>query len=170
VTSIIMSSESSLTSVVSIPHYVEKWVRLDDHPLAQLHSKFWGTSMQEEEEAWRAKERLTPAPSDNNRKPNEKPGNGTDESEDAEDDDDDDDDDDIIPGCYVLEINNDAIGIKRIWVRVSVFPLGKMSGVFTNMIGRIYPYLRLPCRILRPGNKSEGYSAIGCRHWTTWHR
>jgi len=67
--------------------------------------------MQEEEEAWRAKERLNPAPgpSDNNRKPNENPGNGTDESED--------DDDDITPGCYVLDINNDALRFKRIWIR-----------------------------------------------------
>jgi hypothetical protein len=144
-----MSSESSLTSVVSVPQCVEKWVRLDGHPLAQLHSRFWGTSMQEEEEAWRAKERLNAAPagpSDNNRKPNENPGNGTDESED--------DDDDITPGCYVLDINNDAIRIKRIWIRVSVFLLGDLSGVFTNMIGRIYPHLQLPGRILRPDNKS----------------
>jgi hypothetical protein len=112
-----MSSESSLTSVVSIPEFLEKWKRVADHnPLAQLHSRFWGTSMQEEEEAWRA----------NNRKPNENVGNGIDESEDDEDD-------DIIPGCYVLDINNDAICIKRIWVRVSVFLLGKTSGVFTNM-------------------------------------
>lgn len=27
-----------------------------------------------------------------------------------------DDDGDIIPMCYVLDINNDAIGIKSIWV------------------------------------------------------
>lgn len=100
-----MSSESSLTSVVSIPEFLEKWERVADHnPLAQLHSRFWGTSMQEEEEAWRA----------NNRKPNENLGNGIDES----------DDDDIIPGCYVLDINNDAIWIKSIWVRVSVFLIG----------------------------------------------
>jgi hypothetical protein len=144
-----MSSESSLTPVVSVPQYEKKWERLDDHPLVQLHSRFWGTSMQEEEEAWRAKEGLTAAPgsSDNNRKPNEKPGNGTDKSE---------DDGDITPGCYVLDINNDAINIKRLWVSVSVFLLGKMSGVFTNMTGRIYPDLRLPSQILRPENKSEG--------------
>src|SRR6266576_5111696 len=137
-----MSSESSLTSVVYIPQCLEKWERFDDHyPLAQLHSRFWGTSMQEEEEAWRAKEWLAPA-GDNNRKPNENPGNSIDESED--------DDDDIIPECYVLDINNDAISIKSIWVRVSLFLLGRMSGVVTNMIGRIYPDLRLPSRILQP--------------------
>ena len=147
-----MSNESSLISVVSVPEFLKKWERIDDHdPLAHLHSRFWGTSMQEEEEAWRAQERLSPAPSNNNPKPNEKLGNspGTDESED-------DDDDDIIPGCYALDINNDAISIKSLWVRVSVFLLGKMSGVFTSMIGRIYPDLRLPSRILRPEHKSEG--------------
>ncbi|KAI0280169.1 hypothetical protein BGY98DRAFT_964997 [Russula aff. rugulosa BPL654] len=92
------SSESSLSSVVSFPD--------------SLHSKFWGTNMQEEEEAWRAKERLSPAPCqcDNNRKPNENPGNGTDESEDE-------DEDTVLPGCYVLDINNDGIDLKSIWVR-----------------------------------------------------
>jgi hypothetical protein len=140
---------STLASVVSIPEFLEKWEKVDDdYPLAQLHSKFWGTSMQEEEDAWRAKERLTPTPSDDNRKPNEKPGNGTDESED--------DDDDIIPGCYVLDINNDGIEFKSIWVRVSVFLLGKLSGVFMNVVGRIYSDLQLPSRILRPENKSKG--------------
>jgi hypothetical protein len=116
-----MSSESSLTSVASLPQFVEKWERLDDRePLTQLHSRFWGTStMQEEEEEWRAKERSTSAPG-NNRK---KSGNGTDKS--------DDDDEEITPGSYVLNINNDARGIKRIWVCVSVFLLGKskMSGI-----------------------------------------
>jgi hypothetical protein len=181
-----MSNKSSLTSVVSVPEHVKKWERIDDHdPLAQLHSRFWGTSMREEEEAWRAKERLSPAASNDNRKPNEKLGNGTNEGEDiivdpsppchpraksgggggggggggstsgkgkqretlppvppeapgdgnGDDNDNDNDDDDTIPGCYVLDFNNDGIGIKRIWVRVSVFLFGKTSGVFMNMIG-----------------------------------
>lgn len=72
--------------------------------------------MQEEEEAWRASHdlketsTLAPGPSNNNQKPNENPGNGsTDEN--------DDDNDDIIPGCYVLDIDNDALKIKRIWIR-----------------------------------------------------
>jgi hypothetical protein len=50
----------------------------DDHPLDRLHSRFWGT----EEDA---KERLTPAPCNNNRKSNETPGKG-DESEDVDKD------------------------------------------------------------------------------------
>ena len=54
-----MSKESSLTSVVSIPEDVEKLDRLENHrPLTQLHSRFSGRGMQEEKEAWRAKERL----------------------------------------------------------------------------------------------------------------
>ena len=149
---------------MSFPDYVEKWAKLDDdHPLAQLHSKFLGTNMQEEEEAWRAKERLTPAPCqcDKNRKPNENSGNGTDESEDE-------DEDTVLPGCYVLDINNDGIDLKSIWVRVSVFILGKMSSVFTNTIGRIHPHLGLLSRTLQRANKPWRSSAIGCHHWTTW--
>ena len=46
-----MSNESSLIFVVSVPEYVKKWERIDDHsPFAQLHSRF-GASMQEEEDA-----------------------------------------------------------------------------------------------------------------------
>ena len=66
--------------------------------------------MEEEEEAWRAKEGFTSG--DNDQKPNEYPGNGTDESE---------DDNEIKSGCYALDINNDAISTKRIWIRVSDF-------------------------------------------------
>ena len=87
-------------------------MKLDDHePLAGLHAKFWGTSMQDEEEAWHVKERSAPAPRDNKWKQNEKPGNGTNKRE----------DDDIGPGCYVLDIKNDAIRIESIWVHVSTF-------------------------------------------------
>ena len=136
-----MSSESSLASIVSIPQFAEKWDKLDDHePLAQLHARFWGTSMQEEEEEWRIKERLAPTPHDNKQEPNKKPCNGTNEREGNNDD--------IIPGCYVLDIKNDAIRIESIWVRVSAFLLSKMSGVFMNIIGRVYPDLQLSCQIL----------------------
>ena len=90
-------SISSLDAVVSIPEHAEKWPRLDDNkPLAQLHTKFWGTSMAEEEEAWRAKQQPTFRLNESK-------------------------DDDIGPGCYVLDINNKAIGIQRLWVRVSTF-------------------------------------------------
>ncbi|KAF8467514.1 hypothetical protein DFH94DRAFT_638974 [Russula ochroleuca] len=52
--------------------------------------------MAEEEEAWRVRQHSTSNPS---------------ESED------DDDDDDIKPGCYVLDIDNEAIKMRSIWIR-----------------------------------------------------
>lgn len=86
--------------------------------------------MQEEEEAWRASdlERLTPTPSDNSQKSDGKPGNGTDKSE---NDNNDDNSNDILPGCYVLDINNSAVCTNCIWIRVSVL-LGKTSACIHN--------------------------------------
>jgi hypothetical protein len=98
------ASASSLDSIISDPECIEKWRRLSDsHPLAQLHAKFWGKDLAEEEEAWRAKQQSTSDPSD-------------DESE---------DDDDITSGCYVLDIDNYDMSMKSIWVRVSAFTLGE---------------------------------------------
>jgi hypothetical protein len=112
--------------------------------------------MKEEEEAWRAKERRTFAPCDDEWKPNQKPGNvsGTDQSEE--------DDEEIIPGCYALEINNDGIWIKSIWVRVSAFLLDRVSGVLMNVIGRIYTGSMITS--LNTTTREE--STISCRHWT----
>jgi hypothetical protein len=100
-----------------MPEKSEKWRRLSDNQsLAQLHAKFWGKtwSMAEEEEAWRVRQHSTSNPS---------------ESED------DDDDDDIKPGCYFLDIDNEAIKMRSIWIRVSVFRMVEISTCFTNLTG-----------------------------------
>ena len=103
------TSGSSLASVVFNPERLEKWGRLgDSEPLAELHAKFWGKSMAEEENAWRVKQQST---SD--------PGEGEDDNTDEGED------DDITSGCYVLDIDNDGVNIQSIWVRVSVFQPGE---------------------------------------------
>jgi hypothetical protein len=125
------SVSASLDSLVKIPERFEKWQRLDDsEPFAQLHRNFWGKSMAEEEKAWHEQQSISD-PSSNNQSPEEKSGENTLESK----------DDDITPGCYVLDIDNELIGIKRIWVRVSPFTMGEINIVFTNLLGRIYPHL-----------------------------
>lgn len=86
--------------------------------------------MAEEEKAWHEQQSISD-PSSNNQSPEEKSGENTLESK----------DDDITPGCYVLDIDNELIGIKRIWVRVSPFTMGEINIVFTNLLGRIYPHL-----------------------------
>ena len=93
---------TSLDSVV-FPERIDRWTKLcDNQPLAQLHVKFWGKSMAEEEEAWHARQHSTSNLSNS-------------------------ENDDIQPGCYVLNINNDAIKMRSIWVWVSEFRLGKIS-------------------------------------------
>ena len=90
--------------------HVEEWRVLDvDHLLTQLFTKYWGNSMQEEEKAWHANnsEILTPAPSNNGWISNGKSGNDNDNN------------DDILPGCYVLNINNSSISTKHIWICMS---------------------------------------------------
>jgi hypothetical protein len=72
---------ASLASVVVIPKRHRKgWKRLEsDEQLAELHAKFWGKGIPEED-GWRDDDPI--------------------ESE---------DDDDIRPGCRVLDIDNKAI-------------------------------------------------------------
>jgi hypothetical protein len=88
-------SGSDLASTVLIPKRLAMWPKLDcDEPPAQLHAKFWGKSMVDEEQEWL---RTQPAI-----------GVG-------------DERDDILPGCYVLDIGMDiginGIDYSRIWVR-----------------------------------------------------
>ena len=97
--------ESSLASIISNPECIGKWWKFQDSlPLAQLHTKFWGKDLAIEEEAWRAGQQQQMA-SDR----------GDDESE---------DDDEITSGCYVLDIDNNGISPKRVWIRVSAFTTG----------------------------------------------
>ena len=82
----------------------------EDRALAQLHAKFWGKSMAEEEEQWRRAQPRTPTiggelgdeDQDGDERMDEDQGERTDLE------------DDILPGCYVLDIGIDC---SRIWVR-----------------------------------------------------
>jgi hypothetical protein len=99
-TSVIFMSTSSpapasFASVVTIrKEHLDGWIFLDSNEaLTQLHTKFWGTGMPEDD-VWRDDDPT--------------------ESEDVQDD-------DIRGGCRVLNIENEAIDLNEIWVRVSVF-------------------------------------------------
>ncbi|KAF8519112.1 hypothetical protein BU17DRAFT_20174, partial [Hysterangium stoloniferum] len=74
------------------------WVKLAlDEPLAQFHTKFWGTSMKDERDAWSKAD-----------------GQGA--LNDFEMDVDDDGEADILPGCYSLRIDIEGF-VSFIWVR-----------------------------------------------------
>jgi hypothetical protein len=85
---IIMSTSTTtplLDFVVTIPNRLERWKMLDvDEPLSQLHSRFWGTSMVDEEEAWRAQRPTSDSTSDS-------------------------EEDEIKPGCYVSYSTSTAL-------------------------------------------------------------
>lgn len=101
------NTASSLASVVHIPKRSREWAKLDDdEELSMLHAAFWGKGMAEED-AWRRdKQQSTSYPSE------------------SKDDDADESEDDNFEMGYVLDINNSAIDIPSIWVRVSVFTMG----------------------------------------------
>ena len=99
---------ASLASIVVIPEEDFRGWRLNSsEPLVRLHAKFWGRGMPEDDE-WRDYDPT--------------------ESEFCEDD-------EIKPGCRVLDIDNEAIvELKEIWVRVSVFTIGKSSVNLCSLI------------------------------------
>jgi hypothetical protein len=81
------------------------------HPLAQWHAKFWGKSMEDEEEKWRKE--CSPIP--------EVGGEPRAQTQDRDEcmDLDEDVDDDIISGCYALDIDVEAKAARlpSIWIR-----------------------------------------------------
>ncbi|CAA7259068.1 unnamed protein product [Cyclocybe aegerita] len=93
-----LSRCSNLASVVR-PSAIGSSVKLgSDRPLGVFHTKFWGTSMEEERKAWSKAEGQVPW--------NE-----------SEMDLDDDGEADIISGCYPLIINIKGIKPSSLWVR-----------------------------------------------------
>jgi hypothetical protein len=109
------AAPASLASVVSIPERLGDWQRLDDkEKLGELHAKFWG-KMSQEEAAWRAASEHQPT-------------FNTRESENDESEDDGN-------AGYILKIGSDAIYLKEILVRVSVFTTDEISTVFTDLVG-----------------------------------
>ena len=120
------AASASLASVVTFQKESMQWTRVhDSQPLAKLHAKFWGRPIAEEE-ARHVQQQSTSHPSESN-----------------DDDTDADEEEDIKTG-YVLEIDNDAIRIQRIWVRVGEFPRMKLelsSRTLQADYIRIYDYL-----------------------------
>src|SRR5687767_10427486 len=96
-----MSQEprADLASVVQIPPRMEMWPKVVDTELfAQLHTKFWGKSMADEEQkSLEGQDVDDPMVEDQ------------DETIDA--------DDDFIPGCYALDIDIQGLPLSRIWIR-----------------------------------------------------
>ena len=105
---------TSLDSIVYIPPYLKEWPKLDhSDELAQLHSKFWGKDMAEEDEVRRVDQYSTSDPN--------------------EGEDDESKGDDRKTG-YILEINNDVLLLKKILIRVSALTLSEISTVSTNLV------------------------------------
>jgi hypothetical protein len=114
-----MSQGSSLASVVgSTPEELNEWAsRLvdDDEELAQLHTRFWGKSMADEETEWRKQQ------SSGGENKGELQNNvGRDEAIDASGDESTDEDSDIIPGCCVFDLgipgmSNSGPFLIRVW-------------------------------------------------------
>ncbi|KAF8501872.1 hypothetical protein BU17DRAFT_78406 [Hysterangium stoloniferum] len=93
-----MSGPSSLASIVKALA-AASWVKLAlNEPLAQFHTKFWGTSMKDERDAWSKAD-----------------GQGA--LNELEMDVDDDGEADILPGCYSLVIGIEGFTQQFIWVR-----------------------------------------------------
>jgi hypothetical protein len=130
------TSPGSLASVVDIRD-VGKWEFLPDHrPLAMLHAAFWGKGITEDQGY--VERRSTSNPREIGDDTDESKGDGADEIEDGdademvEDDDvdkieDDEESEDDGKTGYVLEIDNDAIYMDKIFVRVSVFTSGEKA-------------------------------------------
>ena len=125
-------TSSSLASVVHVKF--RKWQKLvDRHPLALFHARFWGKSMEDEEEEWRkAQPQIEGQPEDEDEGRYEDKGKGRAIDEDAgkgraiDKDDNEtmeedelegeatDDDDDDIPGCYPFSVGIEDI---TVWIR-----------------------------------------------------
>src|ERR1700722_2238588 len=120
-------SGSDLASIVYIPEYLEKWPQLpSNHPLAQLYTKFWGKSMADEERDWRISQSI-----------GVNSGDGGDEGEGMDDA----KINDINPGCYVLNIDIDAIPYPRIWIRAEYM---RMYDFFEHYYLKISKQMRGP--------------------------
>ena len=101
---------AGLVSIIgSHPEDLAKWnsyIVRSDHPLVQLHAKFWSKSMADEEQKWRNAQ--TPAPLRGGKERQDGDGDvlmggGESEGEDL---------DDISSGCYILDIGIEGLEHK----------------------------------------------------------
>ena len=96
--------ESNFVLLASDP---EPWTKLHNHRFTQLHTKFWGTSMLDEEQEWRNSQPLIPAVGDDSELGREDRPMDVDFDVGA----------DVIPGCYVLNIGIKGLERSKIWIR-----------------------------------------------------
>jgi hypothetical protein len=133
-----MSDSSSLASVVHVTF--RTWRKVpDEHLLALFHRKFWGKSMEDEEEEWqKAQPQIEGQPEDEDEDRYEGKGRVIDEDEGkgngrAIDEDDNeameedelegeatDEDEDDIPGCYPFSV---GIEDTTVWIRADYMRL-----------------------------------------------
>jgi hypothetical protein len=113
-------SGSDFASIVYSPERLGPWHKLgNDEIPAQLHAKFWGKSMVDEEQEWRSAQSPVPAIGGELEDERQDGDELMDEPRDERMDDGErtDLDDDILPGCYVLDIGIAGLGFPKIWIR-----------------------------------------------------
>jgi|SRR6266550_5481428 len=113
--SVLQESGSTLVSVIGPYEELSEWQSFKLSPVklaAQWHAKFWGKSMEDEEQEWRNAQLAMPMEGSGL-------GNehwGEDESMDVDMSEEQGLDDDFIKGCYFLEIGIGSTPL-RIWIR-----------------------------------------------------
>ncbi|KAF8518549.1 hypothetical protein BU17DRAFT_90890 [Hysterangium stoloniferum] len=135
-----MSGPSSLASIVNTSA-VASWVKLAlDEPLALFHTKFWGTSMKDERDAWSKAD-----------------GQGA--LNELEMDVDDDGEADILPGCYSLGIGIEGF-IPFIWIRAEYI---RIFDAFQKTYDRAIPLSKITGR--PPSFVITGQPGLGKTLW-----
>ena len=96
---------SDFASVVDSSEHLTPWQLLpESNPFAQLHAKFWGKDMADEEQRWRLSQ------------PTIGVVEGQDHDERMDTDSEPSDGEEAIPGCYVLDIGVMRLGVSRLWI------------------------------------------------------
>ena len=112
--SVLQESGSSLASIIGpYQEFLTGWqsFKLSSPILLpfQWHAKFWGKSMEDEEQEWRNAQPPTVSVQGS--------GLGDDKPMDVDTSEGEDLDDDFIKGCYSLEIGIKRLRISRVWIR-----------------------------------------------------
>ena len=154
-----MSLQGSIfESVVKIPSYMKPWLIVDgDSTLALLHAKFWGKSMEDEEQEWLTAQAIPATGSEfglGDREGEERMHGVVDEKMIVDDTIDEatttDPDDDIIPGCYMLDVGIDGIPLPKFWIRAEYIRIFNSLEIYYNA-----PMVqsRAPCAVVtgQPG-------------------
>jgi hypothetical protein len=130
----LQDSGSSLASVIGSPdlgewhlkNYTTWCLNLlsGDHALAQLHTKFWGKSMAEEEQQWLATEAIpAPIPATRGELGDDLMDDGDERMDEGDLEDGEertnvtDLEDDFTAGCYFLDIGIENIQNEKLWIR-----------------------------------------------------